>query len=419
MIPTIKIPGSKSISNRALLIAALANGTTILRHFLWSDDTVAMMDALKALGVIINVEEDDLHIISSGRLVRPKQPLYLENSGTSMRFLTAILANQKFRSYLDGNARMRERPIKDLLDALKALGVRIESQNGCPPLKIYGHQIKHNRVEIKGQNSSQYISALMMLAPLLAQGLEIQVKGKVNSRPYLEITAQIMNKFFIQNITTPNSHTFKIPHQSYEPTTLEIEADASSASYFWGLAAITGKTIKTRGISRNSLQPDVRLLDYLEKMGCKVKADQTGIMVTGPTELIPLGIVGANDFPDGAMTLALVASFAEGETELRGLHTLKIKESNRLQAISTELRKLNIAATEKQNSLVINGNPKLLRGAKMATYNDHRLAMCFGMAGCRIKGLKIENPRCVEKTYPNFWKDLRKAHPITPFPSFY
>lgn len=416
IMPSITPPGSKSITNRALLLAALASGESILNNVLFCHDTVVMIEALKKMGVKIEQHAQTLKIKSDGNLNNPKEPLFLKNAGTAVRFLTAILAHQNFTTCIEGDEQMQKRPIQDLIDALAQLGVAIESNAGCPPLKIHGKPIEKGSVRIKGTSSSQYTSALLMLAPLLPESMTLEIDGHLVSKPYIDITLKVMKDFGIKTIERKGYERFTIPRQTYKPQTITIEPDASSASYFFGLAAITGTTIRVDHISPRSIQPDIHILHHLEKMGCKVKSDSIGIEISGPSKLKPLGRIDANDFPDGAMTLAVVAAFAEGTTELTGLENLRIKECDRLNALHTELKKMNVSVEEKPHGLVIHGNPLNMTGAQIHTYGDHRIAMCFGMAGCRIEGIKIEDPNCVGKTYPHFWKDLKSVHTTSPYP---
>ncbi len=397
----ITVPGSKSLTNRALLLAALAPGTSHLRNILRSDDTEVMIQALRALGVKITEDENDkttVRVHGNPVWKKPSKTLYLGNAGTAVRFLTAILANQPFESRIDGDTRMRERPLHDLLTALRALDADIDCPTGCPPLTIYGKPLTKNETHLKGNTSSQYFSALLMLKPLLPNGLTINIEEEITSKPYIDLTQNLINKFCI--------------HEKYHPCDLAIEADASSATYFWGIAALTGQTIVTPNLSRTSKQPDIQILPFLEQMGCTILEDANGITVTGPaaqTSLAPLGTVNANAFPDGAMTLAVLAAFAKGKTTFTGLHTLKHKESDRLTGLANELQKIGAQAETTKNSITIRGNSNSLHAAHIATYNDHRMAMSFGMAKARISNLTIENPGCVAKTYPHFWDDLKQA----------
>lgn len=419
-IKTIHVPGSKSLTNRALLLAALAKGETTLKNILRSDDTEVMIQALQNLGVTINEDtktSTTVHVGGNPIWEKPETPLYLGNAGTAVRFLTAILANQSFETTLDGDSRMRERPLHDLLTSLRSLGADIECPTNCPPLTIHGKPLTKSETRLSGTTSSQYVSALLMLAPLLQNGLTITIDGELTSKPYIDLTLDLMNTFCIQRIEREGYRKFHIPPQSYRPQNLIIEADASSATYFWGIAALTGQTITTPHLTRSSKQADIQILPFLEKMGCKVNENEQGITVKGPplhslktkNYQLQTSPINANAFPDGAMTLAVLAAFAQGETVLTGLHTLKHKESDRLTALATELQKIGAEASATADTLTIRGNPDSLHPATIATYNDHRMAMCFGMAKSRIPGLIIENPGCVAKTYPHFWEDLAKA----------
>lgn len=421
---TIHVPGSKSLTNRALLLAALAKGESVLDNVLDSDDTRVMMEALSNLGLVIEKQGNQVKIQGNPHWEKPKTPLYLSNAGTAVRFLTAILANQPFETTLDGDSRMRERPLHDLLAALRNLGTDIDCPTGCPPLVIHGKPLTQNKTHLSGTTSSQYVSALLMLAPLLPNGLTITIDGELTSKPYIDLTLDLMNTFCIQEIERDHYRKFHVPPQSYRPQNLTIEADASSATYFWGIAALTGQTITTPHLTRNSKQADIQILPFLEQMGCNISEDKNGIMVKGPLRLslpttdygLRTFFINANAFPDGAMTLAILAAFAQGETVLTGLHTLKHKESDRLTALATELQKIGAHATATDDTLTIEGNPACPTGnpdslhpVSIATYNDHRMAMSFGMAQCRLPEITIENPGCVAKTYPHFWEDLKKA----------
>lgn len=408
MPPSIRVPGSKSLTNRALLLAALAEGTSTLHNVSEGDDTRVMQEALEALGVKIQKKDDGTLVVTHhGPWKAPQKPLFLGNAGTAVRFLTAILSHQRFPCTIDGNARMRKRPLTDLIKGLKQLGAKIECPTDCPPLTLLEGPLQGNHVKIQGENSSQYVSALLMLAPLLKEGLTIEIDGELSSKPYIDMTLDLMNKFCIQKIECETYRQFKIPHQKYQPITCTIESDASSASYFFGLAAITGQTLTVENLSLKTKQADIRILGALEAMDCMVKETPEGTQVKGPKTLQPLGKLDANAFPDGAMTLAVVSAFAYGETHLTGLHNLHIKESDRLHALTTELKKIGVDVAENDDGLKIRGKPSKLRPASIKTYNDHRIAMCFGMAKARLPKLTIQNPACVNKTYPNFWNDLK------------
>jgi 3-phosphoshikimate 1-carboxyvinyltransferase len=406
----ISIPGSKSYTNRALLLAALAQGESTLHNVLISDDTNVMITALRDLGVLIDINGTTAKIKSTGTFKKPLNPLYLGNAGTAVRFLTALLSHQSFDTKIVGTDRMHQRPILDLIKSLEQLGASIEHSNGCPPLTIHGKKITENQASIIGKNSSQYISALMMLAPLLENGLTIEVNGEITSKPYLDMTLDLMNKFIEQEAKREGYSKFVIPHQIHQAQTLDIESDASSASYFFGLAAITGKELTIDNITRKTLQPDIKLLNALEKMGCKIVEQNNRITITGPQELKALGTLNANDFPDAAMTLSVISAFAKGETTLTGLQNLRIKESDRLAALHKEMTKIGVSVKENEDGLTIIGNPNQLHGATIETYDDHRIAMCFGMAQVKITDIHILNPDCVNKTFPEFWETLTIAN---------
>lgn len=408
MIQTVHVPGSKSYTNRALLVAALANGQSILSGCLISDDTKVMIEALKNLGAHIKINGATLTITPPNEFRAPLGPIYLGNAGTAVRFLTAILAHQPFLSVITGDPRMQERPIQDLIDALTELGADIKSQNGYPPLTIHGTTLTRSETHISGKNSSQYISALLILAPLLPNGLTIYVEDEITSKPYLDMTIELLNKFCIQKIKRDQYSYFEIPHQIYQKANFDIEADASSATYFFALAAITGRSIKVANLSQKTLQADIQILNFLEKMGCQITSENNGILVTGPKKLTPLGEINANSFPDGAMTLAMVAAFATGETTIHGLHNLQIKECNRLESLKKELTKIGARVQTFDDSISIYGDPDILHGAQIETYQDHRMAMCFGITQARLPNIEILDKTCVNKTYPTFFEDLKK-----------
>lgn len=395
MMRTVTIPGSKSLTNRALLLAALAQGTSTLHHAPEGDDIRVMIQTLIALGVkISSPQKGTLTVTSTATLTPATGPLFLENSGTAVRFLTAILSHQPFPSVLDGTPRMRERPLHPLMDALTQLGATFETPR--LPLKIHGGNLEKDTTTVEGNLSGQFVSALLMLGPLLPRGLTINLKGPLTSRPYVEMTRDMMKTFgATSEWITPTQ--LQVNPGGYRPTNITLEADASSAAPFWGAAALTERSIHIANLPTTSLQPDMQILKILKKMGAH--------------PLKPLGTVEANDFPDGALTLAGVAIFAQGRTTLTGLHTLKLKESDRLTALCTELSKIGATLRATEDTLKINGNPKLLHDhATLNPHNDHRLAMVFGMIKKRLPNLIIENPECVAKSYPTFWEDFKEKN---------
>ena len=380
----LKVPGSKSITNRALLLAALAYGKSTLRGALESDDTRHMRLALNRLGVRIKQKNGMLEV-RGGILKKPGAQLTSGNAGTVLRFLAAALATQPFTSALSGDARMKERPIDDLIKTLNQLGAHAVAlrHNGKPPIEVKGPMLGGS-CTISGSVSSQFLSGLLMASPLAEKTVTIRVRGQLVSKSYVDLTIALMKKF---GVTVHRSgykkFTVRAP-QRYRPQNVKIEGDASSASYFWGLGTLIGEEVRVTNVPENSLQADVEFKN----------------IVKSPSHL------NCRDFPDSAMTLAVLCALRKGKTTLDGLGNLRVKECDRLHALATELRKIGCKTKEINDGLVIEGNPEKIHGAHIKTYNDHRMAMCFGMLGAVVPGIKIENPGCVSKTYPNFWRDL-------------
>jgi len=376
----IKVPGSKSYMARALVLASIRKGKTVLKNPLLCEDSSNLINALENLGIKFE-QKNDSQITVHGlgrRLKAPEKTLNIGNSGTAIRFLIPILATQNFTSRITGNKQMQSRPMHDIIKALPVIG----SPNGCPPLTIHGNpNLKPKTIKINGETSSQFISGLMMAKKLLGNPT-IKITGEIVSKPYIDMTKDI-----IKNFRTPYT----------------IETDASSASYFFALGSI-----KVLNIDRKSLQADIKMLKYLHKMGYEIKEDHEGIHCIAPKKLKPLGKVNLMDLPDSAMTLATIACFANGKSTLTGLHNLRFKETNRLHALKTELSKIGATVIELEDGLEITGTPNP-KPATIETYNDHRMAMCAAILKHRINGIKILNPSCVKKTYPNFWKDYKKA----------
>ena len=408
---SIRPPGSKSLTNRALACAALANGRSTLRGALWSEDTLAMAHALRALG--ISVEEDRsqrvLRVEGCGGVVPDGQvDLFVENSGTSIRFLTSLVALGKGTYRLDGIARMRERPIGDLLDALNALGANTQSElgTGCPPVVVHGCGLNGGRATIAANISSQFLSGLLMAAPGATTDVELQVKGRLVSQPYVTMTLEVMKSFGIDFQTADDLSHFQIcAPQQYQAITYNIEPDASAASYFWAAAAICGGKVRVEGLSRDALQGDVAFCECLTQMGCQIQYEPNGIVVEGGKLR---GIdVDMNAISDTVQTLAAVALFAEGPTRVRGVAHNRHKETDRIGDLACELRKLGATVDEFEDGLCI--TPGKLKGAEIETYNDHRMAMSLALVGLRVSGVRILNPICTQKTYPEFFDDLQKC----------
>ncbi|MEX0703113.1 MAG: 3-phosphoshikimate 1-carboxyvinyltransferase [Planctomycetales bacterium] len=403
---TIRPPGSKSLTNRALVVAALAEGPSRLTGVLDCTDTVVMIDSLARLG--IDVRHDPAACTADvagcgGRIPSKSADLWLENSGTSIRFLTALatLGHGTFR--LDGNARMRQRPIRDLVDALGRLGANVSCEaNGCPPVVVEAHGLPGGKTSVAGDVSSQYLSALLMAAPCAAAPVEIAVEGQLVSLPYVDMTMGVMAKFGVVADTSA-ARRFRIAPQPYRGTEYDIEPDASAASYFFAAAAITGGEVTVRGLSRYALQGDVGFVDVLEEMGCRVDWRPDAITLHGG-QLRGID-VDMNAISDTAQTLAVVAPFAEGPTRIRNIAHIRHKETDRIGAIAAELQKLGLRVEVNADGLTIHPGP--MQPGTVATYDDHRMAMSFALLGLKVPGIRIADPQCTAKTYPHYFDDLR------------
>jgi 3-phosphoshikimate 1-carboxyvinyltransferase len=392
-----------------LIAAALSDGICRLTNCLESEDTLLTRKALRQMGVRIDADSDSLLVHGTGGVLdKCDKPLYLANSGTSMRLLTSVAALGKGRYRLTGTQRMCERPIQDLLNALNSIGVNAYSvsKNGCPPIEVEGGIIKGGELSINCGISSQFLSSLLLIAPYTRQGLDITVSKGPVSRPYLDMTVDVMTLLGI-NVEREAYHNFKIEGgRKYGSGDYAVEPDCSQAGYFWAAAAVSGATIKVKGINKASRQGDVRFAEVLEAMGCKVVYEDDGIRVTGGN----LKAVEADmaDMPDIVPTLAVTAAFAEGVTRITNVAHLKAKESDRLAAVATELNKMGIEASATDSGLIIKGG--VPEGAEIETYNDHRIAMSFAIAGLKTPGLFIKDEKCVEKSFPNFWEVFRELY---------
>lgn len=406
---TVRVPGSKSITNRALLLAALAEGESVLENALFSDDTRYMSEALNQLGVQVEADEKAEKFVvhgKGGQFPVAEAELFLGNAGTAVRFLTAALSLGKGTYFVDGVPRMRERPIGDLLRALCDLGVEISSQNDHLPLEIQANGLKGGKVNVRGDASSQFLSALLLIAPLSQNGLEISIDGPLYSQPYIELTLQMLRQWGAE-ATHENMSVFRVAGgQKLVPQTYVIEPDASSASYFFAAAALTGGRVRIKNLGNTSLQGDLDFVDVLEQMGCEVKKANKYVEVHGPTKLKGVD-TDMNAISDTVMTLAAIAPFAEGPTQIRNVGHIRGKETDRIAAICTELARLGVKVEEKPDGLVIHP-AKRLKKVAIKTYDDHRMAMSFAIAGLKAPGLEIRDPGCVAKTFPDFFERLDK-----------
>lgn len=406
---TVRVPGSKSLTNRALLIAALANGTTTLFNALDSDDSRYFAESLCRLGFTVTRHAPRITIHGmSGRIPATHAELFVGNAGTAARFLTPLLALGQGEYILDGDARMRERPIGDLLEALEQLDVNAESATGCPPVKVSATGLPGGRTTVAGDVSSQFLSGLLLVAPYARAPMDIQVKGELNSKPYVDLTLAIMRDFDV-TVERDGYTNFRVSPQRYQAQAeYAIESDASAASYFFAAPAICGGSVRVQDISRRSKQGDIGFLEVLTQMGCGVIEGADWIEVTGPALGGLRGVdVDMRDIPDTAQTLAAIAPFAASPTTIRGIASARVKETDRVAAMCAELTRLGVSVTEHPDGLIIQPCTAI-RPAVVQTYNDHRMAMAFALIGLRAPGIEIENPGCVSKTFPNYFDVLEK-----------
>ena len=404
----LTLPGSKSYTHRALMAAALAAGESVLTNALKAEDTELTAQALAQLGAGIEWRGTTIRVTGRGGRWRPVAlPIYLGNSGTSMRFLTALTALGEGEYLLTGTARLCQRPLGELLTALSEIGVRAVSEkgDGCPPVRVTGG-LTGGKARLSGAISSQYLSALLFIGPLAPKGLEIEVTGELVSRPYVDLTLEVLEEFGI-SYYREGYRLFHLPGgQCYLPQEYQIEADASSASYFWAAAALTGGRVTITNLRLASSQGDAAFPKVLERMGCTLESTESGLTVQGG---VLQGLeVDMATMPDLVPTLAVLAAFAQGETVISGVAHLRHKESDRLAAVATELAKMGLEARETADGLVIRGGQP--HGAVIDTYNDHRLAMSFAVAGLKVPGVIITDPDCVIKSFPDFWELFERLY---------
>ena len=416
---TLTPPGSKSLTNRALVCAAMADGASVLSNVLFADDTEVMLNNLKTLGFNLQVDREN-HTVEingqAGTIPTPGAELFCNNSGTTIRFLSALCSLGTGRYVLDGNERMRQRPIGPLIDMLKNLGVRSRyvASEGYPPVEIDADGLPGGFVRYGRESSSQYLSAILMASPYARNELEVDLEGPQTSWPYIAMTMQLMDEFGVtpelyRDPATGQPKKIHIPRQIYQPVNYAIEPDASNASYFLAAAALhKGSKITVERLGKSSLQGDVGFADVLHQMGAGLIFGKDFITILGAYNLQGID-VSLEDMPDTAQTLAVVALFAEGPTTIRGLHTLRVKETDRIAALATELVKFDADVDVEDDTLIIHP-PEKLRHATIDTYDDHRMAMSFALAGTKISGVRINTIECVNKTYPGFFEDLAKLN---------
>ena len=408
----IKLPGSKSISNRTLLLAAFSNGVTDILDLLASDDTARMLEALAVLGVIMEeIGDNNWRVTGNGGNVSVKQAdLFLGNAGTAFRPLTAALAMSQGNYTLSGIPRMHERPIGDLVDALAQAGAHIEylGNKGFPPLKISPAQIKSDQsIKIRGDVSSQFLTALLMALPLTGQSFKIEVVGELISKPYIEITLNLMARFGV-HVKRNGWQEFTVPAQTQyqSPGKIHVEGDASSASYFIAAGAVASDPngLLIEGISKNSIQGDIKFADEVVKMGAKIEYGENHIIAKAASGKLKAIDLDCNHIPDAAMTLAILALFAEGTSTLRNIASWRVKETDRISAMATELRKLGAIVEDGHDYISITPPEKITPNAVIDTYDDHRMAMCFSLISLAGVPITINDPKCVAKTFPDYFE---------------
>lgn len=406
----IPIGGSKSYTNRALIMASLAQGTSIIRFPSTSADSLVLIEALRMLGVLVHTRDDGSIEIdgTGGKFLERDIAINVGHAGTAMRFLTALCALVPGKVVLDGSPRMRERPIGELVNALVQLGVHVEfkTNDGFPPLMVQGGAITKNIVTISGKVSSQFITSLLLIGPCIQGGLTIIIPDEQISGSYIDMTIDGMKQFGV-TVINEKYRKYTIPQGStYKSNEYAIEGDASGASYLFGIAALTKKKITVSNINPLSKQGDIHFVGILEKMGCIVSRDErkNEISVIGPDELKAVKI-DMHLMPDTAQTIAVVAALAKGTTTITGLSTLKIKETDRLVALKNELGKMGVHCSVTDDSIqIVGGRP---HGAEIETYHDHRMALAFAVAGAVIPGMQIDDPDVVIKSFPSYWEVLR------------
>jgi 3-phosphoshikimate 1-carboxyvinyltransferase len=404
---TLAVPGSKSLTNRAFVVAALADGTSTLRGGLIAEDSDVLISALNTLG--LTVEEDSTTFTVHGRggdIPKTQAELDLRLSGTSIRFLTAMVATGQGRYKLDGNERMRQRPIQDLLESLRPLGVTLDTEfeTGCPPVIVEANSMNGGVTQVAGDRSSQFLSGLLMAAPYAKNAVTVHVTGELQSKPFVDMTLKLMQDFGV-SVERTGYESFSVSPQVYKARDYLIEGDAMAAGYFWAAAAITGGRVKVTNVGSTSVQGDKRLANVLEQMGCQVTWTDTTCEVIGTSQLKG-GTFDLNDMPDQAQTLAVVALFASSPVRIENVWNMRIKETDRLAALNTELTKFGAKIEEGKDYIVIHPLKEHPKSVSVATYGDHRMAMAFALAGLTISGVTIQEPACVAKTFPEFFDVL-------------
>jgi len=409
---TVTVPGSKSYTQRALIIAALAEGESVLQNALIAEDTHYMMEALKALGAEIQVTGQEVIVKGTGGLLRnPRDEIYLGNNGTAMRLLTGVVALGRGPVTLTGSPRLCQRPIKPLLDALATMGVDAQTQNtdGCPPLTVNAHGLQGGQVAFADIESSQYVSAMLVCAPYAQNDTVIEIRGHIPSLPYVAMTVDVMEAFGVTVDHEAPSRYGVTSGRYYQARSYSIEGDCSSASYFFLAAALCKGTVRVEHINPRTLQGDIGILPLMEGLGCRVAKGEDWVEVTGDTLVSGEYTFDMGGMPDMVPTLAALAAVRPGRTVITNVFHLRIKESDRLAALTTELKKMGVRAEEREDGLIIAGDSP--HGAEIETYNDHRIAMSFACLGLVVPGIRIKDAGCVDKSFPGFWDEFKTLYP--------
>ncbi len=405
----VRIPGTKSYTNRALVSAALASGESRIRNASASDDARHLMEALRKIGIPVREDAERQEILvqgGGGLFPRLQGELFLGNAGTAMRFLLALVTLGRGHVVLDGSARMQERPIRDLVEALNALGgqIRCVRENGCPPVEVEARGLMGGRAVLHGGVSSQYVSAILLAAPAARGPVVLEIDGELTSKSYVDMTIATMRAFGAE-VKAEGYRRFEVdPRRPYRPADYGVEPDAAGANYAFALAAATGGRVRVYGLGRDSVQGELRFVDLLARMGCAVAREADWTEVRGPAEGAKLTGIDAdlNALPDSAQTLAVLALFADGPTTIRNVSNLRVKETDRIAALAAELGKLGAGVEERPDGLTVTP-AATYRPASIASYDDHRMVMSFALAAVRIPGTVLFNPACVSKSFPEFF----------------
>lgn len=404
----LQVPGSKSLTQRALVAAALAEGESCIRGALIAEDTRHLMAGLRQLGAHIEPVASGIKVTGTGGAIAGRgREIFLGNNGTALRFLTALVCLGRGSYILTGEPRLRERPVGPLVEALQEMGVEITCRNNCPPVTVSANGLKGGRISLSNIESSQYVSALLLCGPYTAKGIELSLTGNIVSAPYIDLTVGVMKDFGAKIMQTGN-HFYGVGTQSiYTGHNYEVEGDASSASYFFLAAALLKRPVRVYGIKLDSVQGDIGLLAILEKLGCRIAGGKTWVEVSATDDLVSGDMTfDMGNMPDMVPTVGVLAAYRAGRTTITNVAHLRIKESNRLAAMAAELGRIGIAAAESPDGLIIDGGTP--RAADIETYNDHRIAMSFAVAGLVTPGIQIADKKCVDKSFPDFWRELAK-----------